>query len=214
MSIKIPAFGLKKMAQTVGFSASPLFHNRSLRGMAAVLGGLLLLLSGIGLFFEPAVAGQKTQTKVVERADELPVAVRRMHRAILQAARSGELENLREVLERNELMPLIDGAFVADPVKHWKAGSVDGSGREILALLSELLELPPVKRTTGKTALYVWPFFAGVPLQNLSPPQLVRLYRLMPGEKAGRMLKAGRYGGAYLTIGADGTWHSFGRAFK
>ena len=160
------------------------------------------------------LAGQKTEMEIIKRADQLPIGVRAMHRSILQAAMSGQIENLREVLQMNELMPLIDGKFVHDPIAHWKAASRDHSGREVMALLTELLELPPVKKTTKSGTLYIWPYFTGVPLKKLSSSQLVRLYRLAPAKKTSLMLKNNRYSHGYVTIGADGTWHSFGHSFE
>ena len=94
----------------------------------------------------------------------------------------------------NELMPLINGQFIHDPVKHWKAQSRDKTGREFLALLSELLELPPVKVIkTSHQELYIWPYFAHASLKKLSDSEMVRLYRLAPAAKTALMLKNNRY---------------------
>ena len=149
------------------------------------------------------------RTVIVQNIEQFPRGVRRMHGEILRAARSGEIEYLREVLQLNELMPLINGAFMHDPIKIWKARSIDHSGRELLATLSQLLELPPYKKPTKNGALYIWPYFAGVPLDKLSAAETVRLYRLAPAKKVARMLRKKRYSHAVLTIGADGTWHSY-----
>ena len=158
-------------------------------------------------------ASERIAAKRVEQAEQLPLMVRRMHQALLRAARSGDIERMREVLEVNELMPLINGKFIHDPVKHWRAQSKDGSGREFLAVLSEILELPPVKVMIKSEELYIWPYFAQLPLDKLSPAELVRLYRLAPASKIAGMLKNNRYSHAQITLGADGTWHSFDTAF-
>ena len=158
-------------------------------------------------------AGERGASRFVERAEQLPPGVLRMHQALLRAARSGIIDRMREVLEVNELMPLINGKFIHDPVKHWKALSKDGSGREYLAQLSQILELPPVKVMIKKEKLYIWPYFAQLPLNRLSPVELVRLYRLAPASKIAGMLKSNRYSHAQITLGADGTWHSFDTPF-
>lgn len=212
MSIKIPDRNIEVPKRGLLVSLLGVFKTASVVFMLVSIGFLSSLFL-TPLTIGKLLASEQTRVKIVERADQLPVQVRRMHRAILQAARSGRIENLREVLQMNELMPLIDGKFVHDPVKHWKAASKDHSGREVLALLTELLELPPVKKTTKSGALYIWPYFAGVPLQKLTPPQLVRLYRLAPAEKVVRMLENNRYSHEYVTLGEDGTWHSFGHSF-
>lgn len=213
MSIKIPDSNGKMKERFVFMLFFAVLRNVSVRLNLTAIGFLSCLLIPI-LTTGELFAGEKTEMEIIKRADQLPVGVRAMHRAILQAAMSGQVENLREVLQMNELMPLIDGKFVHDPIAHWKAASKDHSGREVMALLTELLELPPVKKTTKSGTLYIWPYFTGIPLEKLNPPQLVRLYRLAPAEKIALMLKDNRYSHGYVTIGADGTWHSFGHSFE
>ncbi len=174
-------------------------------GVRALLLALLFLLSPAQ---ESRAQGQFGDLVVQKRTD-LPPGVQRMQGEILRAARSGKIERLREVLQLNELMPLINGKFVHDPVAVWKARSHDQSGREVLALLSELLELPPFRKKTKNGNLYIWPYFAGVPLSKLQNHEIIRLYRLVPAKRAAKMLRDNHYSHAVLTIGEDGTWHSF-----
>ena len=196
-------------------------HQRSkpfiLRLLSACPQGFLIVAIFLSAgFFIPTVdvLADPSQMNIVERADQLPKAVQRMRQAILRAAWSGEIDNLREVLQMNELMPLIDGKFIHDPVKHWKSAANGHGGSEILALFTRLLELPPRKKTSKNGTLYIWPYFAGTSLQKLAPPQIVQLYRLAPAQKATLMLKNNRYSYGFVTIGADGTWHGFGRSFE
>ncbi len=169
---------------------------------------VLILLVLIPILFAQGAAGQSTSRDLVVRNyAQFPVGVQRMHGEILRAARSGEIERLREVLQLNELMPLINGKFMHDPVKVWKGRSKQG--RKLLAVLAEILELPPVKKSTKNGVLYIWPYFAGVSLKKLEPPEIVRLYRLAPLDEVATMLRTDRYSHAVLTLGADGTWHSF-----
>ena len=154
-------------------------------------------------------AGEQRSLEVIARADQLPAGVQRMHKALVRAVRSGRIEKLRDVLQMSELMPLIDGKFIHDPIKYWKDRSRDQHGYELLAQLSEILELPPVKVREKSGELYIWPYFARMSLDKLSPRELVRLYRLVPASKIAKMLRNNRYSYIRVTFGADGTWHSY-----
>lgn len=147
--------------------------------------------------------------------DGLPAPVREMREAILEAVRSGRIEELRYAFELNELRPELDVKPVGDPVKHWKEVSADGEGREILAVLGELLDSGyvalPLGRDVENNKVYVWPYFAELPLAHLTPAQEVELLRLVPAAAAKAMRAKGRYTHWRLAIGADGTWHSFRR---
>ena len=168
----------------------------------------VLALIPIFLLSSPS-ASERLPIEIITRADQLPAPVQRMHKAITRAARSGKIDQLREVLQLSELMPLINGKFVHDPVKSWKAASKDKNGRDILAILTEILELPAAKKVTKSGELYIWPYFAQIPLDRLSPSEAVRLYRLGSAAKIAAMIKNNHYAHAFLIIGSDGTWHSF-----
>ena len=102
---------------------------------------------------------------------------------------------------------------IDDPVAYWRRISGDGEGREILAILATLLDGGYVSLALGRDLendrVYVWPYFAEVPLDSLSPAQEVELLRLVPPARAAQMKAAGKYTYWRLAIGADGTWHSF-----
>ncbi len=57
----------------------------------------------------------------------------------------------------------------------------------------------------------MWPYFAEVALDKLSPAQEVELLRLVPPAAVKDMRAAGKYSHWRIVIGADGTWHSFRR---
>lgn len=157
----------------------------------------------------------------------LPPRAAEMHRAILEAALSGRIEELRSVFEWNELKPEIAPEAVDDPIAYWRKISKDGEGSDILSALVAILELPPAVAGDGEPApartvpargpqgakpppeLYVWPYLAARPLSGLTPEQNADLARLMPPEEASAMKAGGRYSGWRLGIGADGTWHFF-----
>jgi len=142
----------------------------------------------------------------------LPAEVQRMRDAILSAAFSGSIEELRVAVEMNEIPPVLAGKKVADPVAHWKAISGDGEGREILAVLVKLFRTGFARINAGKPdEMIVWPYFAEVPLKDLTPPQQVELLTLVTAEDFKAMREGGNYTGWRLAISATGVWHSFTR---
>ena len=148
--------------------------------------------------------------------DRLPGPVQDMREAILSAVRAGHIEEVRHAWDLNELKPDL-GAVPAggDPIAHWKRISGDGEGREILAALGEILDtgyvVLPLGRDLENNKIYVWPYFAEVPLDKLTPGQEVELLRLVSPSALKDMRAAGTYAHWRIAIGADGTWHSFRR---
>jgi hypothetical protein len=145
----------------------------------------------------------------------LPPPVQDMREAILSAVKSGRIEELRHAWELNELKPDLGVASVGDPVAYWRQISGDGEGREILAALAEILDTGYVVLPLGpdleNNRLYVWPYFAELPPDKLSPAQEVELLRLVSPAAVKDMRSAGKYTHWRIVIGADGTWHSFRR---
>lgn len=204
---------------------------KTARTAYSVLGLFVLALpplvhcpSGVGLAFAQAAKGKSDSSRKQQArpaADleisygtaKLPAPVAEMREAILAAVRSGNIEELRHAFELNELKPELGPEPVGDPVAYWKKISGDGEGREILAVLAELLDAGyvtlPLGRDLENNRIYVWPYFAEVPLAKLTPAQQVELLRLVPPAAAKEMMGAGKYTYWRLAIGADGTWHSF-----
>ena len=139
----------------------------------------------------------------------LPAPVQDMRISILRAASSGNLEEMRYVLERNEIMPVLSaGEKVDAPLRYWRDVSADGKGLDIMAVLIELLTSGYVVKQQPDTQMYVWPHFAARGMSDLTPPEKVELYRLVSPAEAARMAEEG-YDYYRLGIGADGTWHFF-----
>ncbi len=143
----------------------------------------------------------------------LPQAVIDMREQILAAVHSGDIADLRDAIEWNEIKPDFGGRAQNDPIAHWRTSSADGDGREVLAALANMLSLPPTRLAIGKdpenTLVYVWPYLAELPLDGLTPAEQVDLYRLMPAPAAKSMRDAKKWTWWRLAIGADGTWHTF-----
>ena len=123
---------------------------------------------------------------------------------------------MRHAWDLNELKPDLGVALAdGDPIAHWKRISGDGEGREVLAALGEILDagyvVLPLGRDLENNRVYVWPYFAEVALDKLTPAQEVELLRLVSPAALKDMRAAGKYTHWRIAIGADGTWHSFRR---
>ncbi len=139
----------------------------------------------------------------------LPDPVKNMLEQIAEAAQSGEIENMRPVLESNELKPMVAAAHVDDPIAFWKKESADGSGRDVLAAMLDVMSSGYVRTGKGQEEMYVWPYFAETGLSGLTPAQEVELYRVVPPERAVAMKRSGKYGYYRLGIAPNGVWHYF-----
>jgi hypothetical protein len=141
---------------------------------------------------------------------QLPAAVQRMRQAILRAAATGDIEGLRVPIEMNEIQPVFTKSHVKDPIAHLKSVSADGNGREILAILVNLLTTGYAIVNAGtKDEAIVWPYHAVIPLSTLTPGQEVELYRFVPPARLKEMIAKGKYSYYSVGIGRDGVWHYF-----
>ena len=150
------------------------------------------------------------------KAETLPMPVVEMREAILSAARSGRIEEMKTAIELNELKPEFGASPVPDPITYWRQISGDGEGREILAEAINILEMPfavvPFGKDIENSRIFVWPYLAETALDKLTPPQEVDLLRIVSPDEAKDMKAKKKYTGWRLAIGADGTWHSFRKA--
>jgi hypothetical protein len=168
---------------------------------------------------EKAAAAQSPQSAKPPAPKErafrgaLPANVEDMREQILAAVHAGDLAELTGAIEWNEIKPDFGKDATSDPFAHWKAKSADGQGRDVLAVLGNILSLPPARLAIGRdpenTLVYVWPYLAELPLDTLTPAEEVELYRLMPVADARAMIKAKKWTWWRIAIGADGTWHTF-----
>jgi hypothetical protein len=141
---------------------------------------------------------------------KLPSEVQRMRQAILKAATSGEIEELRVPIDMNELPPVFAKERVPDPIAYLKSVSADGNGREMLAILYNLLTTGYAIKDAGtKNETIIWPYHAAISLSGLSPSQEVEIYRFLTPARVKEMAAAGKYAYYSVGIGRDGVWHSF-----
>jgi len=140
----------------------------------------------------------------------LPAPVLRTRQRILTAARTGDLQALLEVMRASGNMPVFSHTQKQDPAAYWKENYPDSEGVEILSILISLLETEPVHVDAGSPQeMYVWPYFARLPLKSLTPAQKVELFRVVTGSDYRGMLERGRYVFYQVGIGADGMWRYF-----
>jgi hypothetical protein len=148
--------------------------------------------------------------EIISDLSRLPPAVARMRTRILEAARSGDLNNVLTVMQSNETMPIFSLGADKNPVTYWKTSYPDSDGIEILAILIQVLEAAFVHVDLGTPQeMYVWPYFARMPLNELSAAQRVELFRIVTGSDYKEMQEAGAYLFYRVGIGPDGTWHFF-----
>ncbi|HSG94829.1 MAG TPA: hypothetical protein VLA28_04880, partial [Afifellaceae bacterium] len=95
-------------------------------------------------------------------------------------------------------------------ILYLKSLSGDPEGREILAILLEVLESGFVLADPDTTeAMYLWPYFTRYPLENLTPEQMVEMFTLLTAGDYQDMLSYGAYIFFRVGISPDGTWHFF-----
>ena len=162
------------------------------------------------------VAGGRKLHKPGENPGPLPAPVEEMRQAILAAAHSGNIDDLRVPLDWNELKPEVAAAASEDPIAYWKKTSGDGNGREILAVLAEILSMNAAELPFGKdlenNIIYVWPYLAEVRARQADAVARGRPHSPRGRAEAKRMQAKKKWTWWRLTIGADGTWHSFKKA--
>jgi len=159
----------------------------------------------------------ETAAKTITRIpiNKLPLPVKEMRQAILEAVSQADIEEMRTALEWNELRPELGISRNEDAIEAWRKISHDGKGLEILAILAELLNTNPARLPIGRdfenNHVFVWPYISELDLEKLTPAQEIELYRLVPPETAKKIVKSGKWTWYRLAIGADGTWHVFAK---
>ncbi len=140
----------------------------------------------------------------------LPAPVAKMRMEILKAASSGDIEQMREPVDLNEIPPMVAKEKTGNLIAHWKSVSGDGQGREVLAELIKIFRTGYVRKPQKNSGtMYVWPYFAEMPLEKLTPAQEVELLTLISPARMKEMRARGQYDGYRIGISEDGVWHFF-----
>jgi hypothetical protein len=142
--------------------------------------------------------------------NKLPAPVKRIREQILEAAKTGDAEKLRPIFEANQELPQLGLAEDDDPVAQLKSLSGDPDGREILAILIEVLDAGYVHVDAGTPEeMYIWPYFARYPLDKLDAPQMVELFKLLTAGDYEDMKIYGTYLFYRVGIAPNGVWKYF-----
>jgi hypothetical protein len=148
--------------------------------------------------------------EVITNPARLPPAVARTRERILAAARSGELLKLFAVMKEAPALPVFSFSEDSDPVSFWKTNYPDSDGVEALSILINVLETAFVHVDVGTPQeIYLWPYFARIPLKALTPQQRVELFRIVTGADYKDMVEFGVYSFYRIGIAPDGTWQFF-----
>ena len=154
------------------------------------------------------LASSSPVPEIITDLSRLPPPVARTRARILAAARSGELQQLADLM--NETTPIFSFTDDKDPVAFWKAVYPDSDGVEALSILITILETGFVQVDAGTPhEMYVWPYFVRMSLPALTSAQKVELFRIVTGADYKDMLAFGVYAFYRLGIGPDGTWQFF-----
>ncbi|SCZ22047.1 cytoplasmic protein [Afifella marina] len=147
---------------------------------------------------------------VLKGEQAMPEPVRKTWEALHEAALSGDIERLRPLIEAQDPAPAFGFDNVGDPIEYLKSLSGDPEGREMLAIMLEILESDflYVDRDSPN-AMYLWPYFARYPLDRLSPQQMVQLFTLITAGDWQDIQSYGAYIFFRLGISPDGRWHFF-----
>ncbi|MBE7733787.1 hypothetical protein [Devosia faecipullorum] len=140
----------------------------------------------------------------------LPAPAQATRQALIEAARSGDIEALRPIIEAQDYPPNVSFGDPEDAVAYLRSESEDGEGRQILGLLLDLLDQPYAFHpdSSGET-YYIWPYLAELDPNALTPEQEVDAYRLL--DRAG-LEDVRQFGGWYywrLFISETGEWSAF-----
>ena len=158
----------------------------------------------------PAGAADEPVPVVEYDPAKLPTPVRRLREQIIEAASTGDIEKLRPIIEANGEPPEFSFNDIDDPLDYLKSLSGDEEGREILAVLIEVLEAGYVHVDAGTPdEAYIWPYFARYPVDKLTPPQIVELFKIVFGGDYEDMKTYGAYISYRIALTPDGRWRFF-----
>ena len=160
---------------------------------------------------DAATAAHDMTVEIITDLAQLPESARRMRELILEAAVTGDPDNLRSLLGSGpNATQLALGQTDADPVEYLRSVSGDAEGQEILAILIDLLNAGFVRIDAGEpNETYVWPYFVALPLESLTAPQKVELLRLVTAGDVEDMKAYGAYNFFRIGISPEGDWRFF-----
>lgn len=161
---------------------------------------------------KPVATDNAPEMSVVIEHDisKAPEAVRKLRQEIIDAAASGDIEKLRPFIAAGQKEFRIDGNDGEDPIAALKSYSGDPDGLEVLAIIIDLLSTGYAHVDAGTPdEAYVFPYFAGKPLNTLTAPEKVELLRIITAGDLADMQEYGNYSFYRIGISPDGKWKFF-----
>jgi hypothetical protein len=156
--------------------------------------------------------GDAAQPKVeiLHDLSKLPEPVKAMRQALTEAAASGDVERLRPLMAFDDDVMEQLKADGGDPVASFKSLSGDPQGLEILAIMLDILQTGAAHVGIGTPdEMYVWPYFVGKPINQLSAPERVELLRIITAGDLEAMAETNNYNFYRIGITVDGKWRLF-----
>lgn len=149
---------------------------------------------------------QAIKAEIIHDFSKLPEPVRKLREAIVEAAASGDVERMRPIMDPGSKKT--DGPDQnEDPIETLKSFSGDTEGLEILAIMLDLMQTGVARIEAGTPdEVYVWPYFVGKPLNELTPPEKVDLLRIVTAGDLAAMDEAGGYNFYRIGISPNGKW--------
>ncbi len=164
----------------------------------------------------PAIAQDEPEAyvwptpQISDDISALPDNVRATRAALINAARTGDIEKLRPIIEDQEFPPNVSFGEFDDALDYLKFASEDDDGRQILGLLVDLLDQPyAFYPDSGGETTYIWPYLSEIDPNDLTPAQQVDAYRLLNTEQIEELKEFGAWYYWRLYISETGEWTVF-----
>lgn len=173
----------------------------------------LFALTAVALLATPALAEDADPFPLPEISSDLsllPEPVRAKREALIEAARTGDVEALRPIMDAQAHPPTVSYGDPEDRVAYLKSTSDDAEGHQILGLMIDLLDQPFAYYPDGDgQTYYVWPYLAQLDLGTLTPEQKVDAYRLLDADQLAELqdLQAWYYWRVFIS--ETGEWTAF-----
>lgn len=140
----------------------------------------------------------------------LPAPVQATRQALIDAARSGNIEALKPIIDAQDYPPNVSFGDPDDALAYLKDVSEDDEGRQILGLMLDLFDQPyAFHPDSGGETYYIWPYLAEVDPNALTPEQEVDAYRLLNSEQIAELQNFGGWYYWRLFISESGEWSAF-----
>ena len=141
----------------------------------------------------------------------VPEPVKKTRQLTVEAAASGNIEQLRPLLGSGAKATDVSvGETAGDPVNTLKELAGDPDGIEILSSILNIMGSGFAHVSVGTPdEAYVWPYFAAKPLNTLTAPEKVELMRIVTAGDYQDMQDFGTYSFYRIGIAPDGTWKFF-----